>query len=73
MFTIDSVWIHPKGTVMAYMDGHVGWRRLGLAIAPNDTDPNYDPFTGYNALRAFRPTSGGTAAIRGSSARTECG
>jgi prepilin-type processing-associated H-X9-DG protein len=48
MFTIDSVWIHPKGTVMAYMDGHVGWRRLGLVVAPNDTDPNYDPFTGYN-------------------------
>jgi prepilin-type processing-associated H-X9-DG protein len=48
MFTTDSLWIHSKGTVMAYMDGHVSWRRLGLAIAPNNTDPNYDPFTGYN-------------------------
>jgi prepilin-type processing-associated H-X9-DG protein len=69
----DSVWIHSKGTVMAYMDGHVGWRRLGLVVAPNNTDPNYDPFTGYNALRACRPTTGSTAVIRGSSARTECG
>ena len=48
MFTTDSLWIHPKGTVMAYMDGHVSWRRLGLVVAPNNTDPNYDPFTGYN-------------------------
>jgi prepilin-type processing-associated H-X9-DG protein len=48
MFIADSMWIHPKGTVMAYADGHANWRRLGLVIAPNDTDPNYDPYTGYN-------------------------
>jgi len=49
MFTADSMWIHPKGTVMAYADGHVSWRRLGLAVAPNNTDPDYDPYTGYNS------------------------
>ncbi len=49
MFTPDSMWIHPKGTTMAFVDGHVVWRRLGLVIAPNNTNPDYDPFTGYNS------------------------
>lgn len=49
MFALDgSIWIHPKGVLFAFVDGHVEWRRLGLVVG-GATNPNYDPFTNYNA------------------------
>ncbi len=49
MLTPDSLWIHPRGVTMAFVDTHVQWRRLGLVTSPNDTNPEYDPYTGYNS------------------------
>ncbi len=49
MLTPDSLWIHPRGVVIAFADSHVQWRRLGLVTSPNNTNPEYDPYTGYNS------------------------
>ncbi len=49
MLLPDSLWIHPRGVVMAFLDGHIAWRRLGLAVSPNDTNPENDPYTGYSS------------------------
>lgn len=45
--TEGSLWIHSKGVLFAFIDGHTEWRRLGLVVNAN-TDYNYDPYTGYD-------------------------
>lgn len=44
----QSVWIHRTGMHMVMLDGKVRTRRLGRRLAPNQTDPQLDPFTLYN-------------------------
>jgi prepilin-type N-terminal cleavage/methylation domain-containing protein/prepilin-type processing-associated H-X9-DG protein len=49
MFGVDgTMWIHNSGINVAFADGHSKWRRVGATIAPGNTDPNTDPYTGYN-------------------------
>ena len=50
MFTIyDSMWMWAKGGNMAMTDTSAKFRRFGSVISPGNTDPNTDPYTGYNA------------------------
>jgi len=45
---VASQWVHQKGQNMTFADGHVKYRVLGMQLAPQSTDPNVDPNTGYN-------------------------
>ncbi|CUU38072.1 MAG: hypothetical protein K6U12_03175 [Armatimonadetes bacterium] len=45
----QSVWIHRSGVHFVMLDGKLVTRRLGARIAPSNTNPQIDPFDGYNA------------------------
>ncbi|MCS7208803.1 MAG: hypothetical protein NZ874_04445 [Fimbriimonadales bacterium] len=45
----QSVWIHRSGMYFVTAEGRLFTRRLGASLAPNNTNPNLDPFTQYNA------------------------
>ncbi|MDW8052020.1 MAG: DUF1559 domain-containing protein [Armatimonadota bacterium] len=50
MFALQgTMWIHSQGALFVMADGHAKWRRLGAQIAPANTDPRVDPFTGYDS------------------------
>jgi type II secretory pathway pseudopilin PulG len=50
MFVLQgTMWIHNQGALFVMSDGHAKWRRLGAQLAPNNTDPRTDPYTGYDA------------------------
>jgi prepilin-type N-terminal cleavage/methylation domain-containing protein/prepilin-type processing-associated H-X9-DG protein len=50
MFVLSgSMWVYSKGSNFGFTDGHAKFRRLGSTLAPNDTDFNTDPYTGYDA------------------------
>ena len=47
-----SVWTHGRDNNWLFVDGHVEQRKLGAAVGKNGelvaTDPQVDPYTGYN-------------------------
>jgi len=45
----QSVWIHKSGVHFITLNLTLQTRRLGARIAPNRTNPQIDPFDGYNA------------------------
>ncbi|MCS6775180.1 MAG: prepilin-type N-terminal cleavage/methylation domain-containing protein [Chloroherpetonaceae bacterium] len=50
MFVLSgTMWIHNSGANFVMSDGHAKWRRLGATLSPGNTDPNVDPYTGYDA------------------------
>jgi len=50
LFTLpNTIWVYQKRASWLTADGHAEHRPLGAVIAPDDTDPNVDPFTQYDA------------------------